>query len=201
MSGAGASGRAEASESPFSAEQRIELLRLARESLGQAVRGKKLPTFDLQSCPAEFRADGASFVTLTIQGQLRGCIGALEAYQPFVLDVIEHAAAAGVNDYRFNPVSVRELTAIRIEISRLTSPKPLVYADADDLLRKLCPDVDGVIIRDGRQRATFLPQVWEQLSEPAEFLDHLCHKMGARPDLWRRKKLDVLVYQVEEFHE
>ena len=201
MSGSEESGRAAVSEKPLSDEQRIELLRLARESLGQAVKGKKLPNVDLACCPAEFRADGASFVTLTIQGQLRGCIGALEAYQPFVLDVIEHAAAAGVEDYRFHPVSVRELPTIRIEISRLTSPLPLVYADAEDLLHKLRPGVDGVIVRDGRQRATFLPQVWEQLSSPAEFLEHLCHKMGARPDLWRRKNLDVLVYQVEEFHE
>lgn len=180
---------------------RTELLQLARQSLSLAVHGKKLPKVDLTTCPPEFVAEGACFVTLTIQRNLRGCIGALEAYQPLVLDVIEHAAAAGVNDYRFSPVSPRELSTIRIEISRLTKPQILPYTDGQDLLGKLRPGTDGVIIRDGRQRATFLPQVWEQITDAAEFLDHLCYKMGARSDLWRRKKLEVSIYQVEEFHE
>ena len=185
----------------LSLDQQQLLLRLARTSLEKAARGEKLPRVDLKSYPAELVEFGASFVTLTIQGQLRGCIGALEAYQPFVLDVIEHAAAAGVNDYRFDPVKPHELADIQIEISRLTPAQKLEYSDQADLLAQLRPGIDGVILIDGRRRATFLPQVWEQLKDGRDFLDHLCYKMGAQPDLWRKKKLEVFVYQVEEFHE
>jgi len=98
-------------------------------------------------------------------------------------------------------VEEAELNGIQIEVSRLTSPVPLEYRDADDLLAKLRPHVDGVILRDSFHRATFLPQVWEKIPNPEEFLDNLCYKMGAKPDQWRRKHLDVLTYNVEEFHE
>ena len=102
----------------------------------------------------------------------------------------------------FQPVTAGELGEIEIEVSRLTIPVPLEYADAEDLLAKLRPGVDGVILKDGPyRRATFLPQVWEKIPDTGEFLDNLCYKMGSPPDTWRRKKLDVLVYQVEEFHE
>ena len=84
---------------------------------------------------------------------------------------------------------------------RLTRPVPLDYEDADDLLSKLRPHEDGVILKDGFRRATFLPQVWEKIPDPSEFLGNLCYKMGARDNLWRTKHLDVLIYQVEEFHE
>ncbi len=94
-----------------------------------------------------------------------------------------------------------KLQNLRIEISRLTPARPLDYENAEDLLAKLRPGEDGVILRDGVRRATFLPQVWEQVPEKEEFLSHLCMKMGASADLWRTKKLGVLVYQVEEFHE
>jgi AmmeMemoRadiSam system protein A len=93
------------------------------------------------------------------------------------------------------------LSQIEVEISRLTLPKDLAYTDADDLLRKITPGIDGVTISDGFRRATFLPQVWEKLPDKAEFLAHLCMKMGAMPDTWKYKKLHVQLYQVEEFHE
>ncbi len=142
------------------------------------------------------------FVTLTERsGELRGCIGTLEAHQPLVEDVREHAAAAATLDYRFSPVMPDEVTELRIEISRLTTPLPLEYTSPDELPARLRPGVDGVILRDGGHRATFLPQVWEKVGDPEEFLAHLCLKMGAPANLWRRKKMDVLIYQVEEFHE
>ena len=137
--------------------------------------------------PAHLREEGASFITLTIHGELRGCIGALEPYQPLAPDVQEHAVAAALEDPRFPPVAPSELDQIEIEISRLTLPKKLAYTDAEDLLAKLHPQVDGVILRDGPRRATFLPQVWEKIPDKAEFLDNLCYKMGAAPDTWRRK--------------
>jgi AmmeMemoRadiSam system protein A len=183
-------------------EEQRTLLRLAREAVEHSVRGEELPSLDLSALPASLREEGSSFVTLTIHGQLRGCIGSLEPYQSLAEDVREHAVASALRDPRFSPVTEHELSEIRIEVSRLTRPLPLEYRDANDLLSKLSPYMDGVILRDGPyQRATFLPQVWEKITDPADFLDNLCYKMGTSPDLWRTKHLDVLTYKVEEFHE
>lgn len=182
-------------------QEKETLLKLARQALEHGVRGEPLPPLDLKALPPRLQANGASFVTLTVGGQLRGCIGALEPYQPLAEDVREHAIAAALSDYRFPPVQPEELPRIHIEVSRLTLPRPLEYTDADDLLEKLRPGVDGVVLRDGGRRATFLPQVWQSLPDKVEFLEHLCLKMGASPNLWRQKKLTVLVYEVEEFHE
>ena len=177
------------------------LLQIARQALEEAVGQSKPAARVVQSPSARLQQSGASFVTLTINGSLRGCIGALEPYQSLIEDVREHAMAAALQDYRFPPVTPEELAGIQIEISCLTRPLPLDYSDSEDLLKKLRPQIDGVVIRDGIRRATFLPQVWEKIVEPAEFLEHLCLKMGAAPDLWRHRHLDVLVYQVEEFRE
>jgi AmmeMemoRadiSam system protein A len=182
-------------------EEKQYLLKLARQSLEAGVRGQPLPDLNPAALTPLLRAPGASFVTLTKHGNLRGCIGALEPYQSLAEDVREHAVAAALEDYRFPPVRPEELGDIHIEVSRLTIPAPLEYADPEDLLAKLRPGVDGVILRDGWRRATFLPQVWEKIPDKAEFLDNLCYKMGAPPDAWRQKHLDVLTYQVEEFHE
>lgn len=188
-------------EHKLTPEEQQTLLRLAREALIHGVKQEKLPPLDESLLTPRLLEPGASFVTLTAHGQLRGCIGALEPYQPLAVDVREHAVAAALEDPRFPPVSERELNGIEIEVSRLTPPIPLQYSDANDLLSKLRPHVDGVILRDAFRRATFLPQVWEKIPDRAEFLDNLCYKMGAGPDLWRRKHLEVLTYQVEEFRE
>lgn len=182
-------------------EERQTLLRLARQAMEAGVRGEKLPVLDESILTSRLREDGASFVTLTVRGELRGCIGTLEPYQPLAQDVREHAAAAALEDPRFHPVSERELNGIQIEVSRLTRPVSLEYTDASDLLSKLRPHVDGVIMRDAFHRATFLPQVWEKIPNAAEFLNNLCYKMGVQPEAWRTKHFDVLTYQVEEFHE
>ena len=93
------------------------------------------------------------------------------------------------------------MDTLEIEISRLTAPQVLAYEQPRELLKKLRPGVDGVILRDGIRRATFLPQVWEKVPDTGEFLTHLCLKMGASADTWKHRPLTVLVYQVEEFHE
>ena len=188
-------------ETNLTGEERLILLQLARQAITEAVRGLPAAPLDAQNLPAALLQPGASFVTLTMGGELRGCIGALEAYQSLVEDVREHAIGAASQDYRFPPVDPSELDKLEIEISRLTSPEPLRYDTSDELLELLCPGIDGVILRDGLHRATFLPQVWEKLPDPAVFLDHLCAKMGASPNLWRYKPLKVYTYQVEEFHE
>jgi uncharacterized protein len=188
-------------EDKLTPQEQKTLLRLAREALEHGVKHEHLPPLDSSSLSPRLLEDGASFVTLTEGGQLRGCIGALEPYQSLAQDVREHAVAAALEDPRFPPVNEREVDRIHIEVSRLTRPVPLQYTDANDLPSRLRPHVDGVILRDSYRRATFLPQVWEKIPDPAEFLDNLCYKMGANPDLWRRKHLEVLTYQVEEFHE
>jgi AmmeMemoRadiSam system protein A len=194
-------GEALMSTDQLTAEERSTLLELARGALEAGVRGQKLPSLDLKSLSPLLQKEGATFVTLTINGNLRGCIGALEPYQTLAEDVREHAIAAALQDFRFPTVEPEELPKIAIEVSRLTPPVLLEYTTPEDLLSKLRPGIDGVVLRDGRRRATFLPQVWEKVPKPADFLDNLCYKMGVAPDSWRKKHLDVLIYQVEEFHE
>lgn len=177
------------------------LLQIARAAIENAVKGKKPLPLSEDALTQTLREDGASFVTLTIAGDLRGCIGAIEAYQPLAEDVREHAVSAAMEDPRFPPLREAELNRIHIEVSRLTAPQELEYSDADDLLKKLRPHLDGVILKHGFRRATFLPQVWEKIPDPVEFLEQLCYKMGERGNLWRSTKLQVLTYQVEEFHE
>jgi len=124
----------------------------------------------------------ASFVTLNIEGRLRGCIGALEARMPLVADVAEHAFAAAFRDPRFPPVSESELSSIHIHISILTPSSPIDFEDEADLLRQLRPGEDGLIIAKGNRRATFLPSVWESLPDKAQFLQHLKQKAGIDDD-------------------
>jgi len=186
---------------PLTDGEKQILLRIAREAMESRVRSKSLPPLEKELLTPTLRENGASFVTLTIHDDLRGCIGALEAYQPLVDDVREHAIAAALEDPRFPPVSEAELNRIQIEVSRLTEPEELHYSNNEDLLAKLRPHVDGVILKHGFRRATFLPQVWEKIPEPEEFLRQLCYKMGERPNLWREAKLQVYTYQVEEFRE
>lgn len=190
------------STEPLTEEERSYLLGLARRSIEAAAGRRPLPALERESVPARLWEPGAAFVTLSeADGELRGCIGALEAYQPLVEDVREHAVAAAMDDFRFMPVRPAEVAGLKIEISRLTKPVALEYERPEDLPRLLRPHVDGVILKDGQRRATFLPQVWEKLPRAEEFLGQLCQKMGAPAGLWRMKKLQVLVYQVEEFKE
>ncbi|MBW6465478.1 MAG: AmmeMemoRadiSam system protein A [Brevefilum sp.] len=177
------------------------LLTTARQALENAVRGDPVPQIELDDLPPALREPGASFVTLTIAGNLRGCIGALDPYQPLALDVQEHAVAAALQDYRFPRVKPAELPHIQVEVSALTPRTRLEYQGPRDLIARLRPHIDGVILQDGLRKATFLPQVWDKLPDPEEFLSHLCMKMGGSGDLWRKKKLDVFVYQVQEFQE
>ncbi len=185
----------------LTSEERTTLLALARQGLESGVRGESLPPLDLEELPSRLREPGATFVTLTKAGQLRGCIGTLDPYRPLADDAREHALAAALNDYRFPRVQPEELGQISIEISCLTPPQLLEYDDPEELLTKIRPGIDGLVLRDGTRRATFLPQVWGKLPDTVDFLNQLCLKLGASPDLWRHKPLEVAVYQVEEFHE
>ena len=182
-------------------EQQRILLTLARESIQATIYGAAPPALDVTTLPANLLEPGATFVTLTLAGDLRGCIGSLEAHRPLAVDVQENALAAAFHDPRFAPVSAPELAQLHIEISVLTPRAPLEYRDADELLQRLRPNIDGVVIERGWNRATFLPQVWAQLPEPEDFLGHLCYKAGLSATAWRRGDLQVFTYQVEKFTE
>ncbi len=127
---------------------------------------------------------GASFVTLTRQGELRGCIGTLEAHRPLGLDVRENAVAAAFRDPRFMPLTRVEFDEIRVEVSVLSPSEVMVVASEEHALATLRPNVDGVVFEYRHYRSTFLPQVWEQLPEPAEFMAHLKRKAGLPMDFW-----------------
>jgi AmmeMemoRadiSam system protein A len=185
----------------LSEAEKLLLLQIARRAVEAAVCQKARPALRLEDLPERLRQERSTFVTLTRFGELRGCIGGLEACLPLALDVIEHAAAAARDDHRFPPVQPEELNEIRIEISCLTPPRLLPYTEGSDLAARLRLGVDGLVLLDGVRRATFLPQVWKKLPSPELFLGHLCLKMGTRADAWRSGKLKALVYQVEEFAE
>ena len=142
-----------------------------------------------------------TFVTLTINGSLRGCIGHITPQEPLIEGTRINALNAAFHDPRFKPLSQKEWRSVKIEISVLTDPKPLPYSDGDDLLEKLRPGIDGVIIKKEYHQATFLPQVWEQLPDKKEFLTHLCLKAGLDGYAWEREELEVSTYQVQAFEE
>lgn len=127
---------------------------------------------------------GATFVTLTQQGRLRGCIGTLQAQRSLLADVKANALAAALHDTRFAPLTLPELDNTDIEVSWLSPMQALHFDSEVDALTQLRPGIDGVVLEFGRYRSTFLPQVWEQLPTPAEFITHLKHKAGLAPDFW-----------------
>ncbi|MCP5228906.1 AmmeMemoRadiSam system protein A [Accumulibacter sp.] len=134
--------------------------------------------------PPELAEPGASFVTLTQNGRLRGCIGSLEAQRPLATDVAENAFAAAFRDPRFPPLSQEELARTRVEVSLLTPAKPFPVSGEEDALARLQPGIDGLILSFGRRRATFLPQVWESLPDPRQFMRELKLKAGLSADFW-----------------
>ncbi len=143
---------------------------------------------------------GACFVTITQQGQLRGCIGSLEAHRSLLADVKSNAVSAALYDTRFMPLTAGELEITRIEISLLTPTEPMVFQDEADALSRLRPGIDGVVFEYGRHRSTFLPQVWEQLPDPRQFMAHLKIKAGL-PDTFWDESVKLSRYSVSKYSE
>lgn len=187
------------SKDKLTLNEREYLLQLARESILLGVRGKPLPDLDIATISPRLSEPGATFVTLTKNQELRGCIGSLEATRSLVEDVRVHTVAAALEDYRFPPVQESELSQISIEISRLTTPQKIYYQHPDEILSQIRPGIDGVVIKKDIRRATFLPQVWEKVPEVELFLEMLCRKMGGSPDCWRGSSVEIFTYQVEKF--
>jgi len=187
----------------FRDDQGQALVKLARQTIAARL-GKKAPLPESAATALEakeLKNRRGTFVTLTIDGRLRGCIGSLNATESVVDGVRRNAVNAAFGDPRFDKLQLAEFDKTDIEVSILTEPQPLAYKDGADLIAKLRPDIDGLIIRKGAFSATFLPQVWEQLPDTKDFLSHLCRKAGLSADAWEDGQLEVLTYQVQYFHE
>ena len=143
---------------------------------------------------------GATFVTLKRAGELRGCIGSLRPVRPLGADVRANAIAAAFGDPRFPPLAVFEFEEVTVEVSLLTADERIDVADEDDLLARLRPGLDGLIIEHGRRRATFLPQVWDALPDPREFVAALKRKAGFPADFWS-PQMNVSRYGVTKWTE
>ena len=185
----------------FSREDREQLLRLARQSLTEVVTNNKLPEVKTDGFPPKFAEVKGCFVTLTEHGRLRGCIGHIQPQEPLYKAVMDNSLNAAKRDPRFQPVRPDELDQVEIEISVLTVPEPLAFSSPEDLLAKLQPNRDGVVLRMGGLSATYLPQVWEQIPDKTQFLDTLAEKAGAAAGDWRAPGTQVFTYRVEAFKE
>ncbi len=162
------------------------LLELARLSVAHAVAHGRALRLSLGRLPPALRALGASFVTLRhhADGELRGCLGTLDPTRPIALDVVENAAAAAIHDPRFSPVTSREVPDLDVSLSVIGRREALDVGGEAELLARLRPGVDGLVIEDGSRRAVFLPVVWRQLPDPHSFLDALRHKAGMPRGHW-----------------
>ena len=185
----------------LSLDEQRSLLALAREAIDAAVANRSPPQPDLQSLSPALTRPAACFVTLHSQGALRGCTGTLVAELPLALDVRRCAIQTATNDPRFDPIQPGEMDTLEIEISVLTQPQALQIDDPAALSELIRPDVDGVTLYHGSRRATFLPQVWERIHDPVEFLDMLCRKMGLSTGAWRLPGMAAEVYQTFSFSE
>ena len=189
----------------LSLEQGQLLVKLARHTLSQHL-SKQIPQKEIDSLNTAltdpcFNLSCGTFVTLTIDGKLRGCIGNLTSNESLVSGVRRNAINAAFQDPRFSPLSLSELDRVSIEVSILSEPRPLYCREKADLLKKIRPNIDGVILRKDIASATFLPQVWEQLPQPQDFLTQLCLKAGLAADSWQESNLEVSTYQVQHFEE
>ncbi|NOR89819.1 MAG: AmmeMemoRadiSam system protein A [Anaerolineales bacterium] len=187
-------------EAPLSEREQKILLDLAHQSIVAAVAQNRAPRVELDSLPDRLQQPGASFVTLTRGGLLRGCIGTLKHEFPLAQDVVLRAEAAAIDDPRFPPLQADEIEDTEIEVSVLTTPQPLDYNTSDEIPNLLVPGKDGVTIIYGLKRATFLPQVWEKVEGPEHFLTMLCQKARLPAEAWKRGELEVSTYRVESFH-
>jgi len=185
----------------FAAQEKKFLLNLARTTLVHVTTNGQLPEISAKDVPPKLAETKACFVTLTEHGELRGCIGHILPREPLYQAVEDNAQNAATRDWRFPPVQADEVDKIKIEISVLTEPQPLRFNSPEDLLGKLQPYADGVVLKIGSRGATFLPQVWEQIPDKVEFLNRLSEKAGCEPSAWRGKDTSISIYHVEAFNE
>ncbi|HHR86031.1 MAG TPA: AmmeMemoRadiSam system protein A [Candidatus Acetothermia bacterium] len=183
-------------------EQRL-VLQLARARLRQITMGDSAPEIIEEKLPSALKRDAACFVTLTKNGILRGCIlDSFGPHEPLYKNVLRNVELAATSDPRFPPVRPSEVDDITIEISVLDRPRPLAFSGPDDLISKLVPGQDGVILTTRYGKSTYLPQVWEDLPDPVQFMSSLCQKQGAPGDCWRTDPtIEIEIYHVFHFSE
>ena len=185
-------------EAALDPTQRATLLRLARDSIAHGLHhGRPLPV-DASAYPEDLRVPRATFVTLEMDGELRGCIGTLDAHQSLVKDVADNAFNAAFRDPRFPPLRAEEFDRLAIHISVLSPATPISFRDEADLIAQLRPGVDGVILHAPNHRGTFLPSVWESLPNAEDFLRYLKRKAGLPMDYWS-PEIRVERYTTEAF--
>ena len=172
------------------------LLAIARNAIAQQFG----PPFSAAVDAPWLQEPGATFITLTQAGELRGCIGTLQAHRSLLEDVKANAVAAAFRDPRFPPLQQAELNDIRVEVSLLSPSEPLVFESEQQALAQLRPKIDGVIFEYGSYRSTFLPQVWEQLPDPKTFMTHLKQKAGLEANFWA-ESVKLSRYSVRKWQE
>jgi len=174
------------------------LLQIAKDAILSKFDGRKIDREGLIKRYPELLKKGAVFVTIKERGALRGCIGSLIAHRPLIDDLVENAKSAAFKDPRFMPLSREEAEDIELEISILTPYQRVEYRDVEDLKKKIRPKVDGVVLKLNGYQATFLPQVWEDLSDFDTFFAHLCLKAGINPQGCLEAHPEIYTYQVEK---
>lgn len=178
-------------------ERDREVLReVARQSVRSGLNNQRVLVVDVREYSEALQKKRASFVTLNIDGNLRGCIGTLEAYRALVDDVAHNAYAAAFSDPRFPPLGPSEFDKLEYHISVLSDTSPVQFDSEEDLLQQIRPGIDGLVLEDNGYRGTFLPSVWEQLPAKEEFLAHLKQKAGLPASYWS-DTLKVSRYTVE----
>ena len=182
--GAGGQVAATVDDRALLQEQGARILRAAMQTVGYGIKNGKPPKLDLPSFPAELQDNRATFVTINKNGQLRGCIGTIQAYQPLITDLVENAFKAAMKDPRFPPTQEDEAGALEISVSLLSPMSEMTFSDEADLLSQLRPRQDGLIISDQGKRSVFLPQVWDSIPDAKSFLTRLKQKAGLAADHW-----------------
>ena len=177
------------------------LLKLARKTIEKKAKNNILTSEEINNLSPILKEKRGCFVTITKNSNLRGCIGYILPVLPLYKAVIDNAYNAAYSDPRFSPVTFNKIKELHLEISVLSVPSRLSYDGKEDLLKKLAPLQDGVIIKKGFKSATFLPQVWEQLPVKENFLTHLCVKAGLNSNEWITDALEVETYRAEVFED
>lgn len=182
-------------------KQQKFLLQIARKTLEEYLFSKNKLEISKKDIENQLIDRAATFVTLTINNELRGCIGNILPKQPLYIDVINNSLSAAFADPRFPALEVKDIDKVKIEISILSKPKRINYDDVTDLLKKIKPKIHGVIIQSNFHQATFLPQVWNELEKKEDFLTNLALKAGLSPNAWKDPEIEFFCYTVESFSE
>lgn len=187
----------------LSPSEEATLLQLARQQLAASLSGNGLLDVAASTVPARLRQQGAAFVSLAVDGALRGCmIDAFAPHEPLYANVLRNTQLAALQDARFTRIQPSEIDTVRIDISVVHDIASVSFENPDDLLSLITPILDGVILRIDDEIATYLPSVWETFPDPAEFLSQLCIKAGWPPERWMTEPYpQVETYRVSEFAE